>query len=464
VAETSKKTRWQYCNVLEAGADHRQLWIFNSSRAGFTLSREQSIPPNDILPPGLVAKDWKMLLQPKLNVALLPIEKVFLRVIHLPVGSFDETFSMVELQLEKLSPLPITQIVWSIEVLAQRAADLQTVIVVIVARDWVDEAVGQLEKQGYLPDRLEVPMIDQLQATPITGDGAWIYPAQATGKFTALVAWWYGGVLRSLGLLHVPPTQNRGELLEEQLKQMTWAGELEGWLVSEPPWRLVADDATARLWQPMFFSWLGYSVEVESPLAPSELAALTANRAARSQGRGGILPADYADRYRQQFINRLWGRGLTAVVGLYLLGVFIYFGLWGVQAYRTGGVQTQARLLNVQYTNALQLKARMQVLQDRQALKYAFLEGWKTTAELLPATLTLQDFEFKDGRVLSWNGIAPADQSKLVADFNDGLRNKVDTNGVRVFDNVEAPISKLNPGGGTVSWSFSGELANGEGQ
>src|SRR5271154_6537586 len=99
VADTSKKTRWQYCNVLEAGADHRQLWIFNSSRAGFTLSREQSIPPNDVLPPGLVAKDWKMLLQPRLNVALLPIEKVFLRVVPLPAGSFDETLSMVELQL-----------------------------------------------------------------------------------------------------------------------------------------------------------------------------------------------------------------------------------------------------------------------------------------------------------------------------------------------------------------------------
>jgi hypothetical protein len=462
VADIPKKTRWHSCNVLEAGAGARQLWIFNSSRGGFTLSREQSIPPSDVLPPGLVAKDWKVLLQPKLNVALLPIEKVFLRVVHLPAGSFDETLSMVELQLEKLSPLPITQIVWSIEILSQRAADLQTVIVVIVARDWVDETVGQLEKQGYLPDRLEVPMIDQLQATPITTDGAWIYPAQSTGKFTALVAWWYGGVLRSLGLLHIPPVQNRGELLEEQLKQMTWAGELEGWLVSEPPWHLVADEGTARLWQPMFFSWLGQAVEVESPLAPPELAALTANRAARSETKAGILPGDYAERYRQQFINRLWGRGLSAAVGLYLLGVFIYFGLWGVQAYRTDGVQTQARQLNVLYTNALQLKARLQILKDRQALKYAFLDGWKTTAELLPATLTLLDFEFKDGRVLSWNGVAPADQSKLVADFNDGLRNKADTNGVRVFDNVEAPISKLNPGGATVSWSFSGELANGE--
>jgi hypothetical protein len=452
--------------VLDEGAVTRQLWIFNSSRSGFALGKELTVGADDTLPAAVVAKDWKVLLQPKLNLGLLPVEKVFLRVVHVPAGTFEETLSMVELQLEKLSPLPTTQIVWSIEILPQRAGNLQTIIVAIVARDLVDEIVGRLEKQGFLPDRLEVPMIDQLQATPITGDGAWIYPAQSTGKFTALVAWWQGGVLRSIGLLHIPLVQNRGELLEAQLRQMMWAGELEGWLdgwaTAEPNWHLVADEATARLWQPLFFSWLGEPVPVETTIGPSDLAALTANRAGRAQSPATLLPPDYAERYRQQFINRLWGRGLSATLGLYMLGVFIYFALWGIQSYRTQGVQMQASGLNREYTNTIQLKDKMQILQERQALKYAFLDGWKTIAELLPATLTLQSIEFKDGRTLSLSGVAPADQPRLVADFNDALRAKADANGSRVFDNVEVQTSKLNPGGGTLSWNFTAELAEEE--
>ena len=85
---------------------------------------------------------------------------------------------MVELQLEKLSPLPVTQIVWTLQVLPQAPAEnLQTVMVVIVERKVVEEFLGKLEAQGYLADRLEVPMLDQLAAASATGDGAWIYPA-----------------------------------------------------------------------------------------------------------------------------------------------------------------------------------------------------------------------------------------------------------------------------------------------
>ena len=42
--------------------------------------------------------------------------------------------------------------------------NLQTVVVVIAARNVVEEFLGELEGQGYLADRLELPLLDQLQA------------------------------------------------------------------------------------------------------------------------------------------------------------------------------------------------------------------------------------------------------------------------------------------------------------
>ena len=158
--------RWHSCNILHTAPDANRLWQFDAKSGA--LSREsRAAAAGQPLPSRLVTKSWTSLWQPRLNVAWLPAENVFLRVIELPKSSFGETLSMVELQLEKLSPLPVTQIVWTLQVLPQSPAEnLQTVIVVIVERKVVEEFLGKLEAQGYLADRLEAPMLDQLAATP----------------------------------------------------------------------------------------------------------------------------------------------------------------------------------------------------------------------------------------------------------------------------------------------------------
>ena len=456
-----KKTRWNSCNVLQIGAETRRLWTFNAGKNGFNLTQEQSIAAADPLPVNAVGRNWKLLFQPKLNIAWLPVEQVFLRVAQLPVSDFDETLAMVELQLEKFSPLPVTQIVWSVQVLPHQVDNLQTVIVIMMARDLVEKFLGELEGQGYLADRLELPMLDQLQATTIAADGAYIYPDSTTGKFTALVAWWYGGVLRNLGLLHVPTVESCDTILKEQLTQMGWAGELEGWLKSPPHWHLVADEATAANWQPLFHSWVAQPVEVMAPLGATQLATMNANRAARAEAKAGLLPPEYSTRYHQEFIDRLWMRGLGAVLVVYLAGVMIYLGGAGVQSYRTEGVTGEMAGLSRSYTNTLQLKAQLEILQNRQALKFASLDCWKVTAELLPESIAVQTIEFKDGKHFSLSGTAPSDKGGQLTDFNEALR-KAMLNGQSMFDSIGIPVVKLDPSGTQLSWSFAGELARAE--
>ena len=74
------------------------------------------------------------------------------------------------------------------------------------------------------------------------------------------------------------------------------------------------------------------------------------------------------------------------------------------------------------YTNALQLKAKFQVLKDRQDLKFAALDCWKIVAELLPDGVTLDGYNFSDGRKLTLSGSAPADQTKQLLDFDADIR------------------------------------------
>lgn len=452
--------RWQSCNVLQVNPEGRHLWGFTAARGGFSLSKQQSIPIGP-LPLKAVAKDWKTLFQPKLNIAWLPAEQVFLRVAHLPPGSFDETIAMVELQLEKLSPLPVTQIVWSIQVLPQRVDDLQSVIVIIVARDLVQEFLGRLEEQGFLADQLELPMLDQLLATTISGDGAWIYTGYSAGKYTALVAWWYGGALRNLGLLNVPDAENRDTLLKEQLTQMAWAGELEGWLTSPPRWHLVADETAAAEWQPMFRSAMGQIAELVHPLSQSELATLTARRVARAEPKAGILPAEYAARYHQQFVDRLWGRGLMAALAVYGMGVMIYFASLQYEDYRTDKITNEAAVMSHEYTNVMQLRDQLNILQEREALKYAGLDCWRITAELLPENVILGSMEFRNGKTLVLQGKAPAEERNRITDFNEAMRKHLE-DGKLFFDKVDPPAMKLTDNNTAVQWNFSAELARSE--
>ncbi len=188
--------RWHSCNILQIASDANRLWQFDA-KGGFALNREHRGGLDEPLPARSIAKSWNSLWQPRLNVAWLPPENVFLRVIELPKSNFAETFAMVELQLEKLSPMPVAQIVWTIHILARRGnppqseagaesgetkpEDLQTVVVVIVERSVVEEFLGKLEGRGYLADRLEAPMLDQLEATPESEDG-WSRQSQGGGR------------------------------------------------------------------------------------------------------------------------------------------------------------------------------------------------------------------------------------------------------------------------------------------
>ena len=446
------------CNVLQVGSQARQIWQFDARGGGrgFALNREQTTVAGESLPAKLISKDWRSLWQRKLNVAWLPPERVFLRVAQFPASDFDETLSMVELQLEKLSPMPVTQIVWSIYVLPQTEGNLQTVIVMIVSRNEVEEFLGQLEGQGYLADRLELPMLDQLHATTTTENGAWIYPEAPGGRNGALVAWWYGGVLQNLDLITLPAA-NRPESLKEQMLQMAWAGELEGWLTTPPTWHLVADAPAAAEWEPALRTGLEQPVEVIAPVPTAALASLTAARAAQSGSEGNLLPAEFSTCYQQQFVDRLWMRGLGAVVVLYLVFVLVYFARLQLELYGTRTVEQEVAGRGPIYTNALQLKAKFQVLKTRQDLTFAALDCWKTVAELLPDGVTLDGYNFNDGRKLTLSGSAPAEQTKRLLDFDSDIR-KAAVNGQPLFDPNEGEHVTWDVRGAVATWHCVLEL------
>ena len=154
------------CNVLDLSADRRRLWCFDVAGDGKAeLDEEFSGLPGDALPTARVAKDWRALFSSRLNLAWLPAGSVFLRVAQFPKADHAELLAMVELALEKISPLPVAQIVWSVEPVPARTtvpSEMQTVVVLIAARHEVEKFLGALEGRGFLADRLFVALTRKL--------------------------------------------------------------------------------------------------------------------------------------------------------------------------------------------------------------------------------------------------------------------------------------------------------------
>jgi hypothetical protein len=322
----------------------------------------------------------------------------------------------------------------------------------------VEEFLGRLEGERFLADHIEVPLLDQLQPVAAEEEGAWIYPA--ADKKTALVAWWFGGALQSLSYVYLPAGPNPQGALRDQFAQLVWAGELEGWLKTPPRWHLVAETAPASEWTAIFEPAVEAPLKVITPPAPSALASATTRRVAHGEAAANLLPAEFSTRYHQQFVDRLWLQGLGAALAVYIAGLVAYFAALTFLTHQTHVVEAVVADMGGSFTNALQLTARYQVLKDRQDLKFAALNCWQKTAELLPKGATLDALDFRDGAKLSLSGSAPADGVNPINDFNSAMR-KAEVNGQRLFSQVET-LSFHQAANNTIDWSFVCELNHAE--
>lgn len=448
------------CNLLEVGREFRQLWQFAVRNGQVSLVAQRKLAFQEPLPLKIVAKDWSTIFQRKLNVAWLPADQVFLRVVHVPAADAAELQAMIELQLEKLSPLPVAQVVWTMELLAKPSENVQPVIVIIAARDVVESFLGKLETDGFLADRLEVPCLHQLLETKIDDDGVWVYPSVQAGDSLCLLAWWFHGTLHQLQLMHLPEGENRTALVVEQLTKTAWAGEVEGWLTAKARCHLVADAATAPLWEPALSQWAGEPVTATEPLPESKLGEVAARRVSRGETGVNLLPGEYSQRYKQQFVDRLWMGGLGAVLGVYVLGVLIYLGALQVLKVQTSRIENQVAAISNDYTNAVKLRERIDVLQNQLHLKYAALDCFKAVAEKLPADLTLISLQFQRGQKLIIQGTAPVEGTTQITDYNDDLR-KVKVDGQLLFSKVNPPrvVNRSGVGGSqSLNWDFMCDL------
>jgi len=334
------------------------------------------------------------------NDAWLPVDQVFFRVLQLPKCDPKELPQMIELRLEGLSPLPVSQIVWSCQAAPDHGAerDMQTVVVMLASRAVVEQHIGRLEAVGCQPDRLETPVLHQVLATPEGGerpDGAWIYPHKLKQSACCVVAWWDEGVLKNITVIFMSSMDYLNEL-SEHLTATTWAGEAEGWLTGGTRWNLVVDRNTAEDWLPALNEWAGQGVAVTEPPHVSELAALSASRAGRSLDEANLLPPEYRVRKRADDVDRVW----IGAVGWILLVYCLAAGVYHVGLHWVTGERALAKKAAGKVDDDLALKKRLLeergIIEEQQQRRTTAIECFRVVADHLPAELKLGAFTYRE--------------------------------------------------------------------
>ena len=131
-------------------------------------------------------------------------------------------------------------------------------------------------------------------------------------------------------------------------------------------------------------------------------------------------------------------------------------GFAGIQTHK---VEQQVAGISGSYTNALQLKARYDVLKERQELKYAALDCWKIVAEQLPPSITLQRFSFarRQEAFPEWHGDAGSGQHAFRFQHRHA-KSQGQRIGQCSMPRAAIPVNPRQTGNNTVTWSFSLEL------
>ena len=446
------------CNVVDCSSGKQQFWRFSKGKNQMKLVAVRDTVIDQPIQAKYVERDASQMWRPHCqNDAWIPAQKVYFRVLHLPCSE-KELPGMVELQLDKISPLPLSQAVWTFEVVPVYRPDREqkTVVVMIAERSVVEQYIGELEKIGYRPDRLEPAVLHQLMATPEGGDrpdGAWIYPSFGEEQIVCTVAWWDEGVLHNITQIAISSREHLNELTGH-LTATTWAGEMEGWLTGDTDWHLVVSNQLGEEWLDVLNDWAGKGVQVEEPPEVNTVAAAAAARAERPINQGNLVPPDRQAMYHRDDVDRVWGSVLIWSTMFYVVLISLYFVVKSqVAAKEEEAYQANRKALKIQKEYKT-LGVKLRLLEEQRELRWTALNVFKAVSEHIPDGITLTSIDFTESRNSQGNNIvlrgtldSDITDSKSLQDYSDALADEVADNGRPLFSQVVPPnITQNNAG------------------
>ena len=363
----------------------------------------------------------------------IPLKDLLLRVLDFPCVDESDLAGMVELQVDKISPFPIDQMVISHEVIGTSSEGL-VVLVAAVPRGIVDAIGLVVSDVGSAPGRVDAEIMgwwrELLQGDLLAEDGT-----EALIRFreqTIEMAVHEAGTPRSFTYVGEAVDLSSAELMDELADEITHAlmtFEMDAgvpspsmvtiWAEGDPPSEFVA----------ALQSRIDAEIRVRSLSLLSSPAASVATRDLAGGARLDLTPQDWTDAViARGFRHRLWGIA-AGVLLLWTLIVGAGFGGLLYQRSVLGGLQSQDEQLIPGANEVRLMRRKVGTIQRYMNHTNSALETLREVVRQMPGSgVDLSEFTYrKDDAVVV---VGEADTSQLVLSFNERL------NASDVFTNV----------------------------
>lgn len=453
-----KSKNYSTCHIVTKSGDQTFLDSFATKGKAFSLVKGFEAGADDAFPKVKFDKTWRDSFSPQLNVGLLPSSSVFFRVIELPTVELGEIDEMLELQMERLSPLPPSQVFWSYEIIQnvpgadEDQATTTTVLVIIAEQKEVYRFVSDLESRNFYADRVSIDNLGNFLHPPDRSDLLRLISTNRGDYFQILVQWWIGGKLQNVSQVVTTSHDKLVIQVEQEVRQTFWSGQMEGWVDEMPPVEIQCQTEDQAKWSQvkdnLGLENIEFSEVVESGAVKSDLA--------RAFGKGvvqsDLMPEDTRAAHASRQFDSLWMTGLVCLALLYLVGVGVYFIFLNQAHSQRTEVKDKIQLISGSYTNALKIEERIRVTENQLQLRYAALDAWKSVVESLPPELSFKQFKFSKGETLLLNGQGPDRANAQVDIYVDALTALAREDGSKFFKSVQR--KNISNTRGVMSWTI----------
>ncbi|MFC1467234.1 PilN domain-containing protein [Verrucomicrobiota bacterium] len=344
-------------------------------------------------------------------VSGLPASTLLTHVFNLPSTDPDEIAGMVELQLDKISPYPLQQLVVSYEILAQ-GETYTRVLVAGVRREIIDQLGAQLKSAGLVLNSLDLELLcrwDQLlRADKIEAEGGEAILVFEKGEAGLIIA--ENGeplLFRALPVTNDTPANELFAELEysmtmlEQEFHMQELHRIDLWSDGSLPEMAQAikqqDDQTANC----------FDLAELPPLSN----ALARRYQRREMHHLELVPKEWIEAATNKALMRKLYKFSGIVLGIWLALVLMASIAISVHKHQVTELRNIAEQLNGPAKAVQESSRKMNALLSYTDQRYSAIESLREVSTLLPPGIDLSAFNYKKGRALTLRGEAESDDA-----------------------------------------------------